>query len=72
MRFCCHGHVGIQDASGIIGMFIGVPCFAVIYMAVKEFVNYRLKKKEIDLESISREMKKEALEIEERMEQLEE
>lgn len=41
-------------------------------MAVKEFVNYRLKKKEIDLESISREMKKEALEIEERMEQLEE
>lgn len=57
---------------GIIGMFIGVPCFAVIYMAVKEFVNYRLKKKEIDLESISREMKKEALEIEERMEQLEE
>lgn len=32
---------------GVVGMFIGVPCFAVIYAAVKEFVNYRLDKKKI-------------------------
>lgn len=37
----------------VVGMFIGVPCFAVIYTAVKEFVNYRLKKKEIDIQKIS-------------------
>ena len=54
---------------GVIGMFIGVPCFAVIYMAVKEFVNYRLKKKAVNLDEVSKEMKKEALEIEERIEQ---
>lgn len=53
---------------GIIGMFIGVPCFAVIYMAVKEFVNFRLKKKHIDIDSLSKEMKKEAIEIEKRLE----
>lgn len=34
---------------GIIGMFIGVPCFAVIYAAVREFVNYRLKQKKLSL-----------------------
>lgn len=34
---------------GIIGMFIGVPVFAAIYFLVKEFVNYRLEKKAIDL-----------------------
>ncbi|MEG1638916.1 MAG: AI-2E family transporter, partial [Erysipelotrichaceae bacterium] len=41
---------------GIVGMFIGVPCFAVIYMAVKEFVNYRLLKKKINVEEISDEI----------------
>ncbi|MEG0360795.1 MAG: AI-2E family transporter [Longicatena sp.] len=41
---------------GIVGMFIGVPCFAVIYMAVKEFVNYRLIKKKINVEEISDEI----------------
>lgn len=53
---------------GIIGMFIGVPCFAVFYMAVKEFVNYRLKKKEIDLKSMTMEASQEAIEIEEGLE----
>lgn len=53
---------------GVIGMFIGVPCFAVIYMAVKEFVNYRLEKKNIDLDAVTKEMSKEAMEIEERLE----
>lgn len=53
---------------GIVGMFIGVPCFAVIYMAVKEFVNYRLRKKDIDIEQVSETMKKEAIEIEKRLE----
>ena len=33
---------------GIVGMFIGVPCFAVFYVAVKEFVHYRLEKKGVD------------------------
>lgn len=53
---------------GIVGMFIGVPCFAVIYMVIKEFVNFRLKKKKIDIDSVSIEMKKEALEIEKGLE----
>lgn len=33
---------------GIVGMFIGVPCFAVFYVAVKEFVHYRLKQKGVN------------------------
>lgn len=37
---------------GIVGMFIGVPCFAVIYTAVREFVNYRLEKKKLNVETI--------------------
>lgn len=37
---------------GIVGMFIGVPCFAVIYAAVKEFVDYRLAKKKLDVATI--------------------
>ena len=49
---------------GIVGMFIGVPCFAVIYMAVKEFVAYRLKKKGLDLKELSEEEKKAAVELE--------
>lgn len=57
---------------GVIGMFIGVPCFAVFYMAVKEFVNYRLKSKALDLDKISREVKKEAKDIEEQLEHKEE
>lgn len=40
---------------GILGMFIGVPCFAVIYTAVKEFVNFRLEKKQLDVSSITME-----------------
>ena len=32
---------------GILGMFIGVPCFAILYAAVREFVHYRLKNKEL-------------------------
>lgn len=38
---------------GIIGMFIGVPCFAVLYTAVREFVNYRLHKKELELKDLT-------------------
>ena len=34
---------------GIVGMFIGVPTFAVIYIAVKEVVEDRLKQKNIEL-----------------------
>ena len=32
---------------GVFGMFIGVPVFAVIYAAIREFVNQRLAKKEL-------------------------
>ena len=32
---------------GVFGMFIGVPVFAVIYAAIKTFVNQRLAKKEL-------------------------
>lgn len=37
---------------GIIGMFIGVPIFAVIYSGIKEFLRYRLMKKNIDIDDI--------------------
>jgi predicted PurR-regulated permease PerM len=30
---------------GFVGMFIGVPCFSVIYMLVKQYVETRLEKK---------------------------
>lgn len=33
----------------IVGMFIGVPTFAVIYYAVKEYINLRLERKQIDV-----------------------
>jgi len=34
---------------GIVGMFIGVPTFAVIYYGVVEFINIRLSQKNIDI-----------------------
>lgn len=34
---------------GFVGMFIGVPVFAAIYYLVKEFVDYRLSKKQIKI-----------------------
>lgn len=33
---------------GLIGMFLGVPVFAVVYVIVKEIVNQRLKEKNIE------------------------
>lgn len=33
---------------GVAGMILGVPVFAVLYMLVRDFVNQRLKKKNID------------------------
>lgn len=35
---------------GIIGMFIGVPVFAIVYFIVKEVVTYRLIEKDIKIE----------------------
>ncbi|MEG0823382.1 MAG: AI-2E family transporter [Erysipelotrichaceae bacterium] len=32
---------------GVVGMFIGVPTFAIIYSAIKEYLDYRLKKMEV-------------------------
>lgn len=52
---------------GIIGMFIGVPCFAVIYMAVKEYVNFRLAKKAINIHEVSKNIMVEAKELEEKL-----
>lgn len=34
---------------GVVGMFIGVPTFAVIYIAVKEVVEERLKQKNLEI-----------------------
>lgn len=34
---------------GIVGMFIGVPIFAVIYLAVSEIIDERLKRKNLDI-----------------------
>lgn len=53
---------------GIVGMFIGVPCFAVVYMAVREWVHYRLDKKNIDLEEESTRMEEAAKTIEQAVE----
>ncbi len=36
---------------GILGMLIGVPAFAVIYYLIRSFVNYRIAKKKLPLES---------------------
>ncbi len=36
---------------GALGMFIGVPVFAVIYAAFKTFINTRLEKKELPVET---------------------
>ncbi len=38
---------------GVIGMFIGVPCFAVIYTAVREFVHHRLKQKNLTCDQLT-------------------
>ena len=38
---------------GVAGMFIGVPCFAVIYQAIREYINIRLEKKELSLDELS-------------------
>jgi predicted PurR-regulated permease PerM len=35
---------------GIIGMFLGVPIFAIIYVIVKEIVNQRLSKKQLEID----------------------
>lgn len=35
---------------GIIGMFVGVPVFAVLYALIKEFLAYRLKQKNLRFE----------------------
>lgn len=35
---------------GIVGMFIGVPTFAFMYYALKEYINIRLENKRIDID----------------------
>ncbi|SJZ94924.1 AI-2E family transporter [Anaerorhabdus furcosa] len=37
---------------GVVGMFLGVPLFSVIYIVIKEFVENRLKKKELEVEKL--------------------
>lgn len=37
---------------GIIGMFIGVPLFAIFYAAIREFMYFRLKQKNLTMEEI--------------------
>lgn len=38
---------------GVLGMFIGVPLFAVIYTLLKEFFAYRLKQKNMDFQDFN-------------------
>lgn len=38
---------------GVIGMFIGVPCFAVFYNAMREWVNYCISKKELSEDDLN-------------------
>ncbi|MCI8271164.1 MAG: AI-2E family transporter [Erysipelotrichaceae bacterium] len=37
---------------GVIGMFIGVPVFAIVYAAIRELVYFRLKKKNMQIDDI--------------------
>lgn len=37
---------------GVVGMFIGVPVFAIIYAAIRELVYFRLKKKNMQIDDI--------------------
>lgn len=37
---------------GVVGMFLGVPLFSVIYIVIKEFVENRLRKKELEVEKL--------------------
>ncbi len=34
---------------GIVGMFVGVPVFAVLYYGIQEFINFRLESKQIQV-----------------------
>ncbi|MEF9983087.1 MAG: AI-2E family transporter [Oscillospiraceae bacterium] len=36
---------------GVLGMFVGVPTFAVIYSAIRQYVSYRLKLKNMPIET---------------------
>ena len=38
---------------GIVGMFIGVPCFSVIYTLIKQYVEGRLEKKSFSTDTLS-------------------
>lgn len=38
---------------GFIGMFIGVPCFSVIYMLIKQYIEDRLKKKSFSTDTVA-------------------
>jgi predicted PurR-regulated permease PerM len=38
---------------GFIGMFIGVPCFSVIYMLIKQYIEDRLEKKSFATDTIA-------------------
>ena len=38
---------------GFVGMFIGVPCFSVIYMLVKQYIEDRLKKKDFSTDTVA-------------------
>ena len=54
---------------GIAGMFIGVPCFAVFYQAIREYVNYSIAKKELSIEVLSEEASHKKYKKEERKEE---
>lgn len=51
----------------ILGMFLGVPCFAIIYMAIKEYVNYRLEVKQLDIAEQSKKAHIDAQRVETQM-----
>lgn len=40
---------------GIVGMFVGVPVFAILYYGIQEFINIRLERKQITLPLASEE-----------------
>jgi len=38
---------------GFVGMFIGVPCFSVIYMLIKQYVESRLEQKSFSTDTVA-------------------
>ncbi len=51
------------NSAGVLGMLLGVPLFGVLYTVLSIVTNNRLKKRNIDINAIEEELKKEVEEV---------